>query len=316
MPPDAGEDELDVLEEAATVSEALAELGHEAIDATFSLNLEAAAAQLRALHPDLVFNLVESVEGSGRLVYLAPALLDFLKIPYSGCPTEAIFTTGSKLLTKRMLQGAGLPTPSWLTLDTLEQGTGQDGRWIVKSVWEHASVGLSEESVVADRSLLLDRMQRAGVSAAGDSFAECYIHGREFNVSVLGGPRGPEVLPLAEMVFIDYPDGRPRIMDYRAKWDEGSFEYNNTVRSFELGPQDAALVEQLRNLSKSCWTLFQLRGYARVDFRVDEAGRPWVLEVNTNPCISKAAGFLTAAGRAGLSPADAVARIIAESVPE
>jgi D-alanine-D-alanine ligase len=313
VPPDAGQDELDVLDEAAAVSEALAELGHEAIDATFSLNLEAASVGLRALRPDFVFNLVESVEGSGRLVYLAPALLDFLKIRYSGCPTEAIFVTGNKLLTKRMLHGAGIPTPPWLTLHTPEHAPSQGGRWIIKSVWEHASVGLNEDSVIADPSTLPDRLHRAGASAAGDSFAELYIHGREFNVSVLAGPRGPEVLPVAEMVFVGFPEGRPRIVDYRAKWDEESFEYKNTVRSFDLPSNDAALVEQLRELSRQCWTLFQLRGYARVDFRVDESGRPWVLEVNTNPCISKQAGFLTAAGKAGLSPADAVARIMADS---
>ncbi len=316
VPPDAGQDELDVLEEAATVSEALAELGHESIDAAFSLNLEATSAQLRALCPDFVFNLVESVEGSGRLVYLAPALLDFLKIRYSGCPTEAIFVTGNKLLTKRMLQGAGIPTAPWLTPDSLDQQASQAGPWIIKSVWEHASIGLNEGSVIADRSALPDRLRRARASAAGDSFAELYIHGREFNVSVLGGPRGPEVLPVAEMVFIGFPEGKPRIVDYRAKWDEGSFEYKNTVRSFDFGPKDAALVEQLRDLSKSCWTLFQLRGYARVDFRVDEAGKPWVLEVNTNPCISKGAGFLAAAGKAGLSQAEVVARVIADSASE
>ncbi len=316
MPPDAGQDELDVLEEAATVSEALAALGHQAIHATFSLNLEAASAQLRELRPDFVFNLVESVEGSGRLVYLAPALLDFLKIPYSGCPTEATFATGNKLLAKRMLQGAGIPTPAWLTLANLQQQASQAGPWIVKSVWEHASIGLNEESVVAEPAALYDRLGRAGTSAAGDSFAELYIHGREFNVSVLGGPQGPEVLPVAEMVFVDFPDARPKIVDYRAKWDEQSLEYKNTIRSFEFRPKDTPLVEQLRALSKSCWSLFQLRGYARVDFRVDEAGRPWVLEVNTNPCISKQAGFLAAAGKAGLSPADVVARILVNSARE
>jgi len=305
-----------VLEEAAAVSEALAELGHQATDAVFSLNLEAVSARLRELGPDFVFNLVESVEGSGRLVYLAPALLDFLKIRYSGCPTEAIFVTGSKLLTKRMLQGAGIPTAPWLTLATLEQEARQAGPWIVKSVWEHASIGLTETSVVADPLTLADRLRRATASAQGDSFAELYIHGREFNVSVLGGPDGPKVLPVAEMVFVDFPDGRPKIVDYRAKWDEESFEFKNTVRTFEFGPNDAPLIDQLRDLSEHCWNLFQLRGYARVDFRVDEAGRPWVLEVNTNPCISKQAGFLTAAEKAGLSPAQAVARIIADSTRE
>ncbi len=317
MPPDAAKDESDVLEEASTVSEALGELGHEAIDTTFSLNLEAASAELCALRPDFVFNLVESVQGSGRLVYLAPALLDFLRIRYSGCPTEAIFVTGNKLLTKTMLRGAGIPTAPWLTLGTLDHEAVQPGPWIIKSVWEHASIGLStKESIVADSSSLADRLHRTRASAAGDSFAELYIHGREFNVSVLGGLRGPQVLPVAQMVFVGFPEGRPRILDYRAKWEEGSFEYENTVRSFDFRPEDAPLLQQLRDLSLQCWALFQLRGYARVDFRVDEAGRPWVLEINTNPCISKNAGFLAAAGKAGLRNPEVIARIISDSTRE
>ena len=76
------------------------------------------------------------------------------------------------------------------------------------------------------------------------------------------------------------------------------------------------MIEQLRDLSKRCWSLFQLRGYARVDFRVDEAGQPWVLEVNTNPCISKQAGFLAAAAQAGLKQSDVVDRILADSLPQ
>lgn len=271
---------------------------------------------MRSLDPDLVFNIVESVEGSGRLVYFAPALLDFLRIRYSGCPTEAIFVTSNKLLSKKMLHGAGIPTPGWVTLADVDREGTPAGSWIIKSVWEHASIGLTEGSVVTAPSSLVDGLHRAAASAAGDSFAELYIHGREFNVSVLAGPRGPEVLPLAEMVFRDFPEGKPRIVDYRAKWDEESFEFKNTVRSFESAPEDARLAEELRNLAAKCWNLFQLRGYARVDFRVDEAGLPWVLEVNTNPCISKQAGFLAAAGRAGLSQADVVARIIADSVAE
>ena len=64
-------------------------------------------------------------------------------------------------------------------------------------------------------------------------------------------------------------------------------------------------------LALACWHLFALRGYARVDFRVDESGEPWILEVNTNPCLSLDAGFAAAVERAGLGFADAIARILA-----
>jgi len=316
VPPNAGEDEQDVLEEAATVSEALRELGHTVYESTFTLDLPKVTADLRALQPEVVFNLVESVEGSGRLLSLAPLLLDFLKIPYTGCPAEAAFCTGNKLIGKQILKAAGIPTPPWLTPSTLAAEASQAESWIVKSVWEHASIGLTENSVVSGESGLAEGLRRAEASAAGESFAEAFIHGREFNISVLGGPDGPEVLPVAELVFVDFPEGRPKIVDYRAKWHEDSFEYEHTVRSFLFPPEDAVLLQQLRDLSLKCWALFRLRGYARVDYRVDDQGNPWVLEVNTNPCISKQAGFMNAARQAGLTPATVVNRIIADSVTQ
>jgi D-alanine-D-alanine ligase len=125
------------------------------------------------------------------------------------------------------------------------------------------------------------------------------------------------VLPLAEMTFVDFPAGKPRIVDYEAKWDEASFGYNNTVRRFDFGPEDAGLLASLREISLACWKLFDLAGHVRVDFRVDAAGNPYVLEVNTNPCLSPDAGFAAAAARAGLTPEQVMARILGDlrSVP-
>ena len=87
-------------------------------------------------------------------------------------------------------------------------------------------------------------------------------------------------------------------------------EFAQTPRRFDFPDPDRGLLETLKDLALRCWELFALRGYARVDFRVDAAGQPWVLEVNTNPCLSPDAGFLAAAARAGLSPTEVVRRIV------
>jgi len=76
-------------------------------------------------------------------------------------------------------------------------------------------------------------------------------------------------------------------------------------------PADTALIEKVRHLARRAWTVCGLSGYARVDLRLDAAGEPVILEVNANPCLSDAAGFLAAAGRAGLSPGQVVERILA-----
>ena len=117
------------------------------------------------------------------------------------------------------------------------------------------------------------------------------------------------------MRFIDYPEDKPRIVGYRAKWDPTSFEYHHMERVFDLPESDRDLVAELGAIAMQAWTLLRLSGYARVDFRVDESGRPWVLEVNANPGIAPDAGCAAAAAKAGMSYSDAIGRVAASARP-
>jgi len=308
----ASRDEQDVLTQVDFVSRGLAAMGHEPVAVPVSLNLAAAAQTLASLRPAMVFNLVETIAGKGTLIHLCPALLDALKIPYTGAGTEAMFLTSNKLLAKRWLAAAGLPTPAWFTASDMHDALRIEGPWLVKSVWEHASIGLDEDSVLfgADRKRLLAEMDARRNALGGACLAEAYIDGREFNLSLLAGEDGPEVLPPAEIRFDRYPPGKVRVVGYRSKWEEGTFEFANTPRTFEFPAQDAPLLSQLKELARRCWKIFDLRGYARVDFRVDKAGRPWILEVNANPCLSPDAGFSAATRQAGLTCPEVLARII------
>ncbi len=308
----AGRDEQDVLVQATTVSRALAEQGYEPVALPVSLDFPGLIRRLEALRPAFAFNLVESLAGQGRLIHMVPALLDYLSLPYTGAGTEATFLTSNKLLAKKILRQNDLDTPSWVPCQGPPAGNFTPGRYIVKSVWEHASIGLDEEAVIlADRETDLDAvlaLRRDGPS--GGCFAEAFIEGREFNLSLLAGPKGPEVLPSAEIRFDDYPPGKIRVVGYRAKWQEDSFEYQHTCRSFDFPEGDFPLLNRLTETAMKCWRLFGLKGYARVDFRVDPSGRPWILEVNTNPCLSPDAGVYAAAERAGLTFNQVIRRII------
>ncbi len=309
---DANRDEKDVLVQVDVVSQGLAALGHEPVAVPVSLNLEEAARALAALRPAIAFNLVESLSGKGGLIHIVPALLDALKIPYTGAGTEAMMLTSNKILAKKWLGAAGLPTPPWFTASEMHENLQVAGPWLVKSVWEHASIGLDEDSVLfgADRKRILSEMDARSEALGGACLAEAYIDGREFNLSLLAGKGGPEVLPPAEIRFDSYPPGKVRVVGYRSKWEEGTFEFANTPRTFEFPAQDAPLLSQLKELARRCWKIFDLRGYARVDFRVDGAGRPWILEVNANPCLSPDAGFSAATLRAGLTFPDVLCRIL------
>jgi D-alanine-D-alanine ligase len=314
--PDARLDELDVFVQADAIAAALAELGHTAVRLPFALDLRGTAAALRNLDPGVVFNLVEAIEGRGRLVHLATSLLDLLGLPYTGTTTTGMFLTANKILTKRWLAAHGLPTPGWCTAAGAAGGLRFPGRFIIKSVWEEASLGLEDDSVLSAVGLaeLGREIQARTARLGGEAFAEEYINGREFNLALLAGQSGPQVLPPAEIHFLNYASDKPRVVGYRAKWDEHSFEYHHTPRSFDFPPADAALLAELERLARRCWELFELGGYARVDFRVDESGRPWVLEINTNPCLSPDAGFPAAAQRAGLSFAAVIDRIVADAL--
>lgn len=322
---DDAPDERDVLVQAEAVQAALCALGHEPGTLPCTLDLSEVKRRLADLRPDLVFNIVESLDGKGRLIHVIPFLLDALNVPYTGAGAEAMCLTSHKVLAKQRLAAAHLPTPPWigpypddvpnLPPAAVDPAETPDGKWIVKSLWEHASIGLDEKThllcdhAVRAVTLLRERAPRLG----GACFAERFIDGREFNLALLAAPGEPQVLAPAEILFEGYADHTLKIVGYRAKWDSDSYEYHHTPRRFDFPPEDAALLARLRDLARQCWRLFGLNGYARVDFRIDAAGRPWILEINANPCLSPDAGFAAALNASGISYAGAVERILGDA---
>jgi len=297
-------DQSDTLVEAQAIASALRELDFEPETLATGLDLASLERTLHELAPAVVVNLVESLEGRGRLVHLVPALLESLGLPFTGCSASALTLSSDKPLAKRLLAAAGVRTPA-----TFAPGA-RSGRWIVKSVWEHASLGLDDGAIVAAASAA-QTIERRRAEHGGDWFAEEFVPGRELNVALLAERSGPRALPVAEIRFDTFPADKPRIVGYAAKWDTDSFEYRNTPRSFDVEPELAA---SLRRVALDCWALFRLDGYARVDFRVDERGTPWVLEVNANPCLSPDAGFAAALAEAGIGYEAAIARLIDDAL--
>ena len=319
LPPSTAPDEADVLVQVEAVTDALHRLGHRTEILDCDLNLDSIASRLTKFNPDRVFNLVESLNGSGRLIHCFPALLDAMGLPYTGASAEALFLTSNKLLAKGCLRRSGVPTPLWVGCygGWSQSGASIDDdrsrRWIIKSVWEHASIGLDNTSIVENGQthLLAALMAQRAPKLGGACFAEEFIEGREFNLSLLGGDDGPRVLPPAEIIFDGYAEDRPRIVDYDAKWRDDSFAYHHTPRCFDFPEQDRPLLKLLEETACQCWKIFGLRGYARVDFRVDAAHRPWVLEINANPCISPDAGFSAAVEQSGMTYVEAIENILA-----
>ena len=313
-------DEADVQVQVDAVSNALTELEHETVTVPCTLDLSRLKEILSDLKPDRVFNLVESLDGQDRLIHLVPSILDTLSLPYTGCVSTALFMTSNKLLAKSRMLACHIPTPAFVPGSALLSDENEspvpvsfsNTAWLIKSVWDHASYGIKEDvlntaSHAADLEVLLEQKHR---ETGKEWFAEQYIDGREFNVSILDSQQGPLILPPAEICFCDFPKNKPKIVGYKAKWETDSFEYQHTVRRFDFPFSDTPLLEKIRRITLKCRQAFHLSGYARVDFRVDPAGRPWVLEINANPCLSPDAGFAAALTRAGISYTKGIHRIV------
>jgi len=299
--PGSGSDELDVLVQADEISASLKNLGYRPVRTETDLDLGKALTAVRATGADKVFNLVESLDGSDGLIHLVPAVLEQAGVPFTGSSAEAMFLTTNKPLSKRIMTHRGIATPAFIDLSPERPALPGPGEYIIKSAWEHASAGIGDDSIVtigSEEDIIAVREKFSRRFRSPKFFAEKFIEGREFNISLLEGPAGPEVLPHAEIIFSGF-EGKRKIVGYGAKWDDSSHEYLNTRRNFDFPDKDRTLLQDLTGISLECWRLFGLRGYARVDFRVDEQGGPWVLEVNVNPCLSRDAGFMAAAFEGG-----------------
>jgi D-alanine-D-alanine ligase-like ATP-grasp enzyme/GNAT superfamily N-acetyltransferase len=277
------------------------------------------------LDPDpgtVVFNLMEAPPGRPEALLGAASALELLGLPFTGSASGALWVTTDKIATRAMLAAVGLPVAPGGRLDPDRPDLLDrvPGPWILKPACEDASLGMEGDPVCATPEAAVARARELACRFPGQAVvAETFLPGRELNVSLLADGEGNvEVLPVAEMVYEGFPAGMSRVLGYEAKWREDSFAYIHTVRRF-LAPagsaEDAALIARAGELARAAWRIFGLRGYVRVDLRLDAAGEPCILEVNANPCLAANGGFMAAAERAGLTAADVVRRILADAVP-
>lgn len=304
-------DEQDTMVQVDQIESALRRLGHAVSRYPFHGDLLDLEHQLRTGAVDVVFNLVETFHGS-RMLHVIPLLCEELGIKVTGGNSTSLFFSGDKLLAKRMMVLAGIPTPAWVDREA-------SGKWhqflgvplIRKPRSEEASVGIDDDSVVT-----CDTTEELAVQldSAKRMILERYIDGHECNVTVVSDEGRVSVLPIAQMLFVDYPPSKPRIVGYEAKWVDSSFAYQHTVRSYSFGKEYPDLSEKVRSIVDACWQLFDCTGYGRVDIRIDEFGFPYVLEMNMNPCLTKDSGFIAACEQAGIGYDEAISRILKEAL--
>ena len=305
------DDELDVLDQVKIVADALTEMSYQVKEQQLEMNLEKAVKEIRKTKPAIIFNLVESIDNKGEFAFFAPSVLASLDIPFTGNPVVPMFISSNKVLAKKELQRIGIPTPDWLMTDDLQK-IRNEKKYILKPTWEEGSLGLDEDSIFegSDRAFLESLKSKN----KNYYFIEEFIDGREFNVSILGTKNGPKVLPMAEMTFMKFPEGKPKIMGYTAKWKEDSFEYINTRRTFSIPKSDKDIKDKITEICIKCWNEIGFKGYVRIDFRVSEQRIPYVIDLNLNPCISPSGGFVAASEKAGYKFTEIIECLLEEAI--
>ncbi len=295
------EDVIDNRTQADWISKELEDLDYNVTKMQFTAECIVQLEKLKEKSNNLiVVNLVDSAPGEENLAYFVPAVLDYLKMDYTGCSHEALFMTTNKVYAKRMLQGHSISTPAWI-YGKENNGFYPGKRYIIKALSEDSSVGLCDESVFVAESL--DMLEKAVLEREKQEskpfFAEQYIEGRELNVCIYGDRSNPVVLPPYEWIFEGFEEkNKVKIINYDAKWTENTYEYDHVNAVYNLPEEDNLMLQKLENISKTCWDIFKLKGYARIDFRIDSEGKPWVLEVNCNPSFY---GFFNIAKYKGMN---------------
>lgn len=290
-----------MLDPVNQIGELLASLGHRVVRVPVHHELKWMDQARRA---DLVVNLCEGIGGFSRWESTVTGALELTGVAFTGAGSWTITICHNKSVVNAMLQAAGLPVPRWTVPLAGKVPSDFPLPAIVKPAAEDASVGIDQSSVVTSHRKLRRRIDHIE-DQYGQAMVQQYVEGREFAVGIVGSA----ILPISEIDFTGMPAGAWPILSFDAKWVTGCAE---DVGSRPVCPArvDALVARRLRAVASSAWRAVRGQGYGRVDLRVDQAGRPWVLEVNPNPDISDDAGLSRMAQAAGWSYDDLVLRIV------
>jgi D-alanine-D-alanine ligase len=300
--------ELGVLDEVKAVSQALSELNYQCLLVPLRPPLSSVKKKLAGIKADVAFNLFEGFDGSPETEAEVAAILFELKMPFTGCPPEALRLGLDKSLTKKLLKEARIPTPEFqiLSPQTIDEFR-LDFPCIVKPVADDASHGLSENSVVHDFEKLKTQLEKICSLFGGKALVEEFVDGREFNTTVIGFRR--LLIPAISEIVYTLPPDKPRLLTFESKWQEDSLYYKNT-RNVCPAPITPSEKNRISRMARAAFRLTGCKGYARVDFRQNRKGEYLVLEINPNPDITPGAGASLQISAGGLTYESFIEKVI------
>jgi D-alanine-D-alanine ligase len=248
----------------------------------------------------LVLNMALGIQGKCRYTHV-PALLEVAGIPYTCSSPLGHILAMDKVVAKQIFIASGLPTPNYRVFSSPdERAHSLEFPLIVKPRGEAASFGVK---IVYDEPALREAVDRTLNEYKQTVLVEECIQGREINVGILGNDP-PEPFPVLELLL---DGGKDQVYNHEAKFARSSRNKVKKICPADLPPETAASVQKI---AVQAFQALNVYDFARVDFRLDEFNRPYILEVNSMASLNPGSSFVTAARKAGYTYDQLVNKIV------
>jgi D-alanine-D-alanine ligase len=251
--------------------------------------------------PHIAFNLLEGFDDVAIFDQNVVSHLELLKLSYTGCNPRGLLLARDKSLSKKLLAYHRIEVPEFEVFRIgrpIRRPKRLTYPLMIKSLTQEASIGISQASVVDSDEKLKERVSFVHESIGTAAIAEQYIEGREIYVGILGN-QALQALPVWELFFTNMPADVKRIATDRVKW---SVKYQKKY-GIESGPAKdlpEGAADRIQHLCKRAYRALEMSGYARIDLRLDDAGRVWVIEANPNPQIARGEDFAASAEKVAI----------------
>jgi len=288
VPPDSlrGETRKDIDEYRTELDVALGleAAGHEVLKLGVGSDLGPIRQAFTELEPDIAFNLLVDFDGVAIYDQHVVGYLELLRKRYTGCNPRGMMLARDKGLSKELLAYHRIRTPRFAVFPVgkkVRRPAKLPFPLVVKSLFDEASLGISQASLVTSDEKLRERVEFMHETFDVDVIAEEYLEGRELYVGVVGNDR-LHTFPIWELSLDNLPDGAPRIATSKVKFDvKYQKKYEITSQRADNLPDGCA--EHVAKMCARMYRVLKLTGYARMDLRLTPEGKVYCLEANPNP---------------------------------
>jgi D-alanine-D-alanine ligase len=315
VPPDdvsgLSESQIDEFRTEYNVLASLENLGHDVRVLGIGDRLGELRKSIRDWKPHIVFNLLDEFSGIVSYDHYVVAYLELMRQPYTGCNPRGLMLSRDKVLTKQVLAGHRIATPDFQLFPfgrRFREPKRLKFPLFVKSATEDASLGISQASLVEDMQSLKDRVEFIHEHVQSDALVEEFIEGRELYIGVMGNIR-LATFPVWEMDFGNLTKLQARVATRKVKWDR-KYQQRHGIATHEARDLSTIQIGALHKLAKRICRALHMTGYVRLDLRMRDDGKVFLLEANANPDLTYGEDFAESAAAAGMSYEATIKRIV------